>query len=310
MFRVLRPGGSVIVNVAALDMLKGDHSALGGEVRRYTKTGAAGQARARRISGAAPHLHERVAVSDYGHGPRAAASARREAREQDNKGDFYVPPAPINALFSGAARRRIEDCRSRHRHAGRQLAAVPGRKNPGFLNQEIQVQEQARVPGNCDHSLLHGSRRAAVPAFADRGCPIVRAARTTGRFRSSASRPTRPAPRPASSPVSSKSHSTVARWPAPDCRADGHTRRRIEIAKRRFAGERQREIASGGVDERLRSVRRPSPAALHLDRCTPPRSSRRAGRERHDLRRRDHQLRQAHFFGPAVGAFIRSRRAG
>ena len=37
MFRVLRHGGSVVINVAALDILKGDHSALGGEVRRYTK---------------------------------------------------------------------------------------------------------------------------------------------------------------------------------------------------------------------------------------------------------------------------------
>ncbi|RPI57119.1 MAG: class I SAM-dependent methyltransferase, partial [Acidobacteria bacterium] len=37
MFRVLRSGGSVIINVAALEMLKGDHSALGGEVRRYTR---------------------------------------------------------------------------------------------------------------------------------------------------------------------------------------------------------------------------------------------------------------------------------
>src|SRR5262245_4675784 len=37
MYRVLRSGGSVIINVAALDVLKGDHSALGGEVRRYTK---------------------------------------------------------------------------------------------------------------------------------------------------------------------------------------------------------------------------------------------------------------------------------
>src|SRR5687768_14087339 len=36
MFRVLRSGGSIIVNVAALEMLKGDHSLFGGEVRRYT----------------------------------------------------------------------------------------------------------------------------------------------------------------------------------------------------------------------------------------------------------------------------------
>src|SRR5918992_6290267 len=35
MWRVLRPGGLAVINVAALNMLKGDHSALGGEVRRY-----------------------------------------------------------------------------------------------------------------------------------------------------------------------------------------------------------------------------------------------------------------------------------
>src|SRR3954469_6256739 len=35
MYRVLRPGGQVIVNVAALKMLTGNHSVLGGEVRRY-----------------------------------------------------------------------------------------------------------------------------------------------------------------------------------------------------------------------------------------------------------------------------------
>ena len=37
MHRVLRPGGAIIVNAAALDMLKGDHSVLVSEVRRYTR---------------------------------------------------------------------------------------------------------------------------------------------------------------------------------------------------------------------------------------------------------------------------------
>jgi len=36
MFRVLAPGGRVLVNVAALDILHGSHSALTMEVRRYT----------------------------------------------------------------------------------------------------------------------------------------------------------------------------------------------------------------------------------------------------------------------------------
>jgi ubiquinone/menaquinone biosynthesis C-methylase UbiE len=36
MFRVLKPGGAAIVNVAALDILRGGQSVVGGEVRRYT----------------------------------------------------------------------------------------------------------------------------------------------------------------------------------------------------------------------------------------------------------------------------------
>src|SRR4030095_600866 len=35
MYRVLRPGGQVLINVAALKILTGNHSKLGGEVRRY-----------------------------------------------------------------------------------------------------------------------------------------------------------------------------------------------------------------------------------------------------------------------------------
>ncbi len=38
MYRVLRPGGHAIVNVAALAVLRGHHSILGGEVRRYTRS--------------------------------------------------------------------------------------------------------------------------------------------------------------------------------------------------------------------------------------------------------------------------------
>jgi ubiquinone/menaquinone biosynthesis C-methylase UbiE len=38
MHRVLRPGGAAIINVAALDMLRGNHAVLSQEVRRYTRT--------------------------------------------------------------------------------------------------------------------------------------------------------------------------------------------------------------------------------------------------------------------------------
>ena len=38
MFRVLKPGGRLILNVAALELLRGSHAALSEEVRRYTPT--------------------------------------------------------------------------------------------------------------------------------------------------------------------------------------------------------------------------------------------------------------------------------
>ena len=100
MARVLRPGGSVVINVAALDMLKGDHSALGGEVRRYTKA----DLRAK-LERAGFHI-ERLTYTNASlfpitAGVRAIQRLRGVKAEQENRGDFYVPPAPINALLTG-----------------------------------------------------------------------------------------------------------------------------------------------------------------------------------------------------------------
>ena len=39
MFRLLRPGGTAIINVAAMDILKGNHSVFDGEIRRYSRPG-------------------------------------------------------------------------------------------------------------------------------------------------------------------------------------------------------------------------------------------------------------------------------
>ena len=39
MYRVLRPGGAAVINVAAMAVLRGDHSIFDGEVRRYTRRG-------------------------------------------------------------------------------------------------------------------------------------------------------------------------------------------------------------------------------------------------------------------------------
>lgn len=101
MFRVLRPGGSVVINVAALEMLKGDHSALGGEVRRYTKRGLSGKLertgfQVKRLTYTNASLFPITATV------RVLQRLRGVKTDGDNKGDFHVPPAPINALFSGA----------------------------------------------------------------------------------------------------------------------------------------------------------------------------------------------------------------
>jgi SAM-dependent methyltransferase len=100
MFRVLKPGGSTVINVAALDILKGDHSALGGEVRRYTKAQLADK-----LTRAGFHVR-RLTYTNASLFPitltvRALQRMRGLKAPEANKGDFYLPPAPINALLSG-----------------------------------------------------------------------------------------------------------------------------------------------------------------------------------------------------------------
>ncbi len=101
MFRVLRPGGSAIVNVAALEMLKGDHSVLGGEVRRYTKRDLRGKLeragfRVTRITYTNASLFPVTATV------RGFQRLRGVKSGAENKGDLSVPIKPINALFTAA----------------------------------------------------------------------------------------------------------------------------------------------------------------------------------------------------------------
>jgi ubiquinone/menaquinone biosynthesis C-methylase UbiE len=101
MHRVLKPGGALIVNAAALDMLKGDHSVLVSEVRRYTrrtltqKLTAAGF-RIERIT------YTNASLFPVTAGVRAIQRLRGVKADGGSRGDFYVPPAPINAAFSTA----------------------------------------------------------------------------------------------------------------------------------------------------------------------------------------------------------------
>lgn len=100
MHRVLRPGGSVIINVAAMKMLAGDHSILGGEVHRYSRrelrqTLERAGFHVRRITYTNASLFPIIASV------RAFQQLRGLKSGDDNPGDFYVPAAPVNSLLSG-----------------------------------------------------------------------------------------------------------------------------------------------------------------------------------------------------------------
>jgi len=99
MYRVLRPGGGLIVNTAALEMLKGDHSTLGREVRRYTTRELGGKLeragfRVKRMTYTNASLFPITAAV------RAFQRLRGLKSEGESAGDFTVPPEPVNALFS------------------------------------------------------------------------------------------------------------------------------------------------------------------------------------------------------------------
>ena len=100
MYRVLKPGGVVLVNVAALDILRGAHSTLTHEVRRYTRTRLAG-----RLERAGFRV-ERLTYTNMMTFPITLASRlidRMTGRDAvPSAVEFTVPPAPINALLDAA----------------------------------------------------------------------------------------------------------------------------------------------------------------------------------------------------------------
>lgn len=100
MYRVLKPGGFAIVNVAAMEMLRGDHSVLGHEVRRFSsdelrKWLTAGGLDIVRLTYTNITLFVPLALV------RAWQRFRGLRAESEGVGDFSVPPAPVNALMKG-----------------------------------------------------------------------------------------------------------------------------------------------------------------------------------------------------------------
>jgi SAM-dependent methyltransferase len=101
MFRVLRPGGSLVVNVAAMEALRGDHSVLSHEVRRYSRDTL------RRLLTDAGFVVERLTYTNAVLFPpmalaRAVQRRRGLSSEQDADAEISVPSPPINVALTAA----------------------------------------------------------------------------------------------------------------------------------------------------------------------------------------------------------------
>ena len=100
MARVLKPGGMLVVNVAALGILRGGHAVLAEEVRRYDR-----QTLKESVSEAGLEV-ERLTYTNASLFPlvlaaRVAQRLAGRSTPEDTGLEISVPPAPVNALLDG-----------------------------------------------------------------------------------------------------------------------------------------------------------------------------------------------------------------
>ncbi len=99
MYRVLKPGGALILNVAAMRILRGDHSVLAREVRRYDRAGLRALLeragfRVRKITYSNASLFPLVLAQRALERAAGLSSRERAARK------MRMPPEPVNALLA------------------------------------------------------------------------------------------------------------------------------------------------------------------------------------------------------------------
>jgi SAM-dependent methyltransferase len=99
LYRVLRPGGTLIVNVAALRILRGSHSVFGSELRRSTRR------RLRRLLSQYGFDVVRLTYTNFVLFPlmlavRTGQRAMGLATPEESGVDIGVPPAPLNETLA------------------------------------------------------------------------------------------------------------------------------------------------------------------------------------------------------------------
>ncbi len=97
MHRVLRPGGHLVVNAAAMGLLKGNHSLLAGEMRRYTR-GTLGTRLARAGFDVRRMTYTNATIMPLVAGVRLA---QRIAGHEESHQEISTPPSPLNAALTG-----------------------------------------------------------------------------------------------------------------------------------------------------------------------------------------------------------------
>lgn len=128
--RVVKPGGAVVISMAALPILHGDHSEVWREYRRYTR------ATARALAEQAGLQVERVSYMFAALVPlmvmtRGVQRLTRPYRGVRDDTDITIPPSPVNALLSGVLRVEAALARRVEMPMGSSLLVVgrkPGRR--------------------------------------------------------------------------------------------------------------------------------------------------------------------------------------
>jgi ubiquinone/menaquinone biosynthesis C-methylase UbiE len=98
MWRILKPGGVAIINVAAMEILRGNHSVLSAELRRYSRTSL------RALLEPAGFRIERITYTNAALFPlmlgvRGLQRVMGLAQESEAAGEITVPPRPVNAAL-------------------------------------------------------------------------------------------------------------------------------------------------------------------------------------------------------------------